>query len=57
MTLDCIAGGWKQLKRRVRRRWRGPSEQDLAIEVTVEASRKQLADWAAGQHDADPIHK
>ncbi len=57
MNLDRFADGWKQLKRSARQRWRGPTEWDLAIALNREASRKQLAEWAAGQHEIDPIHR
>jgi uncharacterized protein YjbJ (UPF0337 family) len=52
-----IAGGWKQLKSRARQRWGRRTADDRAATATQEASRKQLAEWAAGQHDVDPIHK
>jgi hypothetical protein len=50
---DRIAGGWKQL----RRRWGRPTLDELQAAVIREARKKQLAEWAAGRHDADPIHK
>jgi hypothetical protein len=43
---------WKQLKQR----WDRLTEDPQAAAIR-EAREKQLAEWAAGQHDADPIHK
>jgi hypothetical protein len=53
----CVAGSWRLLKRRARRWGRpGKAAVDMAVD-TRQASEKQLADWAAGRHDVDPIHK
>jgi len=57
LNLDSIAGNWKQFKRRARREWGRLAEDDAAAAAAREASRKQLAEWVAGQHDVDPIHK
>ena len=45
MNWDRIAGSWKQVKRFVRRR------------NAKRAEAKQLAEWLAREHKADPIHK
>ena len=45
MTWDRILGTWKQLKGIVRQR------------IARRADAKQLADWLAREHKADPIHK
>ena len=34
-----------------------PSEGQIELAANREASRKQLAHWATGRHDSDPIHK
>jgi hypothetical protein len=57
LNLDSIAGNWKQFKRRARRQWGRLAEDDPAVAAAREASRKQLAEWVAGQHHVDPIHK
>ena len=57
MNWDRIAGSWKQLKGCARQRSGKPTQDDLAVATTRDASKKQLAKWAAGQHDIDPIHK
>jgi uncharacterized protein YjbJ (UPF0337 family) len=73
MNLDRIAGKWKQLKGMARHRWgrltanwagvvAGKREHMLGeIQETYglekEANEKQLAEWLARQHKADPIHK
>lgn len=57
MNWHCLAGGWKRLKSRARQRWGRPTAGELEVAASREASKKQLADWAAGQHDVDPIHK
>jgi hypothetical protein len=45
MNWDRIAGHWKQLK-------------DIyAGAVARKANEKQLAEWLARRHKADPIHK
>lgn len=45
MNWDRIAGHWKQIKRMVRQR------------SAKRADAKQLAEWLAREHKADPIHK
>jgi hypothetical protein len=45
MNWDRIQEGWKQLKRRFTRRG------------ARQVREKQVADWVARQHKADPIHK
>jgi uncharacterized protein YjbJ (UPF0337 family) len=57
LNWDRIAGNWKQFKGFARRRWGRRTEDDLEAAATSEASKKQLAEWAAGRHDIDPIHK
>jgi len=57
LNWDRIAGNWKQLKGCARQRWRRPAGNELEAAATREASEKQLAEWAAGRHDVDPIHK
>jgi uncharacterized protein YjbJ (UPF0337 family) len=70
---DRIEGNWKQFKGSVRQQWGRLTEDDLevvagrrdhlagkiqaAYGITREASEKQLAEWLARQHKADPIHK
>jgi hypothetical protein len=49
LNLDRIAGGWKHLKSVAALRW-GRRRQKKADE-------KQLAEWLAREHKADPIHK
>jgi hypothetical protein len=53
MKWDRIAGNWKEF----RLRWGGRTEDELAVAAVRESRKKQLAEWAAGRHDADPIHK
>ncbi len=57
MSWGRIASSWKQFKGRARQRSGKPAQDDLAAAATRDASKKQLAKWAAGQHDVDPIHK
>jgi uncharacterized protein YjbJ (UPF0337 family) len=73
MNWARIAGRWKQLKGIARRRWSrttgdyagvvaGTREHRLgaiqvADDVAKEAGEKQLAEWLAREHKADPIHK
>ena len=45
MNWDLIQEGWQQLKRRVMKR------------EVKQAREKQVAEWLARQHKADPIHK
>jgi hypothetical protein len=52
----CVAGNWRILMRRARR-WGRPAKVAVDVADTRQASEKQLADWAAGRHDVDPIHK
>jgi uncharacterized protein YjbJ (UPF0337 family) len=70
---DRIAGSWRQVKGIARQRWgrltadyagvvAGKRDQSLgeiqaAYGVTRQANEKQLAEWLAHQHKADPIHK
>ena len=57
MNWGSIAGNWEHLKGRAMRRWGRLTEDDFEAAASREASEKQLADWAAGRHDKDPIHK
>ena len=57
MNWEGIAGGWARFTRRASQRWHGPTEGELERAASREASRKQLAEWAAGRHVIDPIHK
>ena len=57
MNLDSIAGNWKQLKRRARRQWGRLTDGEPVAAAARQASKKQLAEWVAGRHDVDPIHK
>jgi hypothetical protein len=45
MNWDRIQNSWKLLKGRVKLRW------------LRQAREKQLAEWVAREHKADPIHK
>ena len=45
MNWDRIQSGWKRLKVRVRQRW------------ARQVRERQLAEWLAREHKADPIHK
>jgi hypothetical protein len=56
MNWGCIAGNWRHFKRRAKR-WGRPADVDLDVPAAREASKKQLAEWAADRHDIDPIHK
>jgi len=73
MNRDRIAGYWRQLRGLARQGWgkltanytgvvAGRRQQTLGeIQVShgveKDASEKQLAEWQARQHKADPIHK
>ena len=73
MNWDRIEGRWEQFKGRARQQWGRLTDNDLKVAagrrqrlagkiqkaygISREASEKQLAAWAAGQHDVDPIHK
>lgn len=73
MNRDRIAGYWRQLRGIARQRWgrltsdharvaAGRQQQTLgeiqvAHGVTKDVSEKQLAEWQAREHKADPIHK
>ena len=35
----------------------GRDQADAAADIAKEADQKQLADWLAREHKADPIHK
>ena len=73
MNRDRIAGYWRQFRgiagqglgkltanyARViaGRRQQTLGEIQVAYGITKDASEKQLAEWQARQHKADPIHK
>ena len=73
MNWDRILGNWKQLKGIARQRWSrltadyagvvaGKRQQVLgeiqtAQGITKDVQEKQLAEWLAREHKADPIHK
>lgn len=73
MNRERIAGYWRQLRGIARQRWgrltadhasvaAGRRQQTLgeiqvACGVTKDVSDKQLAEWQAREHKADPIHK
>jgi len=49
MKWERILGNWKQLTGIVRQRWSRKRQH--------QADAKQLAEWLAREHKADPIHK
>ena len=73
MNWDQIAGQWRQLRGIAAQKWgkltanyagvvagsrqRTLGEIQAAHGNSKEASEKQLAEWQARQHKADPIHK
>ena len=73
MNRERIAGYWRQLRGVVRQRWgrltadpagvaagrrqQALGEIQVAYGVTKDVSEKQLAEWQAREHKADPIHK
>jgi uncharacterized protein YjbJ (UPF0337 family) len=73
MNWDRILGNWTQLKGIGRQQWSrltadyagviaGKRQQLLgriqaAYAITRKADEKQLAEWLASRHKADPIHK
>ena len=73
MNWDRIAGNWKQLKGIARQQWGRLTEDYAGViagkrehllgkiqasyGITRKANEKQLAEWLARQHKADPIHK
>ncbi len=73
MNWDHIGGNWRQLKGIARAQWgrltadyagvvAGKRQQvqgqiQAAYGITRKANDRQLAEWRARQHRADPIHK
>ena len=51
---------WKQLKGIVRQRWgrlTAGGRIQSAQAIATQADAKQIADWLAREHKADPIHQ